>query len=236
MDWIDTSKVEWLFFDLDHTLWDYQRNANETMRELFVHYGPKMSRQVSFERFIRTYHEHNSRLWKRYREDKIDSATLRRLRWEITFRDLGVEVEDWVEQISEDYLQSCPRKPYLMPHTEEVLTALGARFPMHIITNGFLEVQQIKLDASGLTPYFEHMTTPDMVDVKKPNPKIFHHAMQAVGADPARSLHVGDNYEADVLGAKGIGMPVVYYNSRDAHNPDNVPEIRDLRKLAEWLL
>ena len=99
MDRIDPSQIDHLFFDLDHTLWDYERNAGETMRELFAHYVQYMDREISFEQFIGTYEEHNSRLWKRYRENKIDSLTLRKIRWHITFRDLEVGIGEWVDKM-----------------------------------------------------------------------------------------------------------------------------------------
>jgi putative hydrolase of the HAD superfamily len=229
-------QVQHLFFDLDHTLWDFERNSTETMRELLVQYHGHMNQPVDHDVFIELYHQHNARLWKRYQEDKMEFEVLRRLRWHITFRELKIEVGDWVDQMGEEYLEQGPRKPHLIPNTIEVLDALKDRFALHIISNGHTPVQLIKMRSSGLDRYFAHMTCPDEAGVKKPDPRIFYHAMNAVGADPANSLYIGDNYEADVLGALRANMPVVYFNPDGGDNPDGVPEMKDLRELLAMLV
>lgn len=228
--------IQHLFFDLDHTLWDFDRNSSETMRELLQSYAPRMSKHVDPDTFVKLYHEHNSRLWKRYQEDKIEFDVLRRLRWHITFRELKVEIEDWVDQLGEDYMELGPRKPHVIPHAIEVLESLSEQYPMHIISNGHTPVQEVKMQSSGLDKFFGHMTCPDDVQVKKPHPRIFHHALEAVGAEAGNSIYIGDNYEADVLGASKVGMPVIFFNRNGEDNPDGVPEVNDLRELPGLLL
>jgi putative hydrolase of the HAD superfamily len=227
--------IQHLFFDLDHTLWDFERNSSETMRELLASYAPRMSQPVDPDIFIPLYHQHNYRLWKRYQEDKIEFEVLRRLRWHITFRELKIDIEDWVDQFGDDYIDLGPRKPHVIPHAIEVLESLSLHFPMHIISNGSTPVQAVKMRSSGLDRFFGHMTCPDDVQVKKPHPRIFQHAMKAVGADPASSLYIGDNYDADVLGAQRANMPVIFFNPDGKDNPDRVPEMKCLRELVGML-
>lgn len=228
--------IQHLFFDLDHTLWDFDRNSGETMRELLKSYAPRMSKPVDPDVFVDLYHQHNSRLWKRYQEDKIEFDVLRRLRWHITFRELKVDIEDWVDQMGDDYIELGPRKPHVIPYAIEVLESLSGHYPMHIISNGSTPIQVVKMQSSGLDKFFAHMTCPDDVQVKKPHPGIFQHALQAVGADPATSLYIGDNYVADVQGATRVGMPVVFFNRHGEDNPDGVPEVQCLRELRELLI
>ncbi|HHG85845.1 MAG TPA: noncanonical pyrimidine nucleotidase, YjjG family [Bacteroidetes bacterium] len=225
-----------IFFDLDHTLWDYKRNAKETMIGLHTNYLPKMSREISYSDFIKTYEGHNSRLWKAYREDKIDSKTLRKLRWHLTFTDLDVKIEKWVDEMGAEYLQTCPYKPHLMPNTISMLDQLAAEYDLHLITNGFLETQRIKIASSGLEGYFGQIFTPDSVQVKKPNPKIFAHALAEVGTLAEDAVHIGDNYEADVCGAMNAGVSPIFYNPDGKENPDSVREIKDLEELVSMFV
>lgn len=225
-----------LFFDLDHTLWDFERNAKETIEELVDEFRPFMSPQVSHDRFRETYLRHNTRLWADYRQNLIDSKTLRTIRWHLTFEELEVERGDWVDAMGVEYLQRCPKKSYLMPNTIPVLEALSEVFELHLITNGFEETQITKLKSSNLDHFFKTMTAPDHAGVKKPDPGIFEYALQLTGAEKASSVHIGDNYIADIQGALNSGLPVIFYNPEGKENPENVPEIKDLIELTAMFL
>lgn len=220
-----------IFFDLDHTLWDYDSNAYACLQDLFAEFQPEMGVEIEFDAFYVSYQNHNERLWAEYRQDKIDSKTLRRLRWDLAFKDLDIDPGNWISEISVAYVNNCPRKTALMPHAIEVLDALNEEFELHIITNGFSDVQQIKMESSGLQNYFDVVMTSDKAGVKKPHPAIFEMALLDAKAEKSNSIYIGDNYQADVMGAQNVGLPFIYYNSRNRENPGNVPEIQSLKEV-----
>lgn len=221
-----------IFFDLDHTLWDYETNSIETIRELLVEFRPQMGRVLSFEEFYPIYFEHNHVLWGRYRKNEIDNLTLRYQRWRMTFADFGIAEADWMQDMSEAFLDQCPRKPALMPNAMDLLELVSQHYPLHIITNGFAQIQDLKLDFSGLRPFFDVIVTPDGVGEKKPHPKIFHEALSAAACAPEHALYIGDSYPEDMIGGSAVGMQVIYFNPKGKENPEGFPEVRDLMELA----
>jgi putative hydrolase of the HAD superfamily len=222
-----------IFFDLDHTLWDYDRNAEETIRELLVSYRQHFAAEVSFDTFYPVYLDHNRRLWESYRNNKIDNLTLRTQRWKDTFHDLGQPYGDWIHQFGEDFLDLCPRKQQLLPNAIEVLEAFQPHFPLHIITNGFAAIQDLKLSYSGLRRFFDVIVTPDQNGFKKPHPNIFQEALLATNCLPENALLIGDSYPEDIQGGNAAGMQVIYYNPKGRENPEGFKEVRDLLELLE---
>lgn len=220
-----------IFFDLDGTLWDFDRNSRETISVLFEEYRHRMEVDADFDHFMTTYHRNNMDLWKMYRENRIDNTTLRTFRWQMTVYELGGTLGPWVAEISKDYVDRCPQMPHLMPSAIEALDYLHGRYPLHIITNGFSETQAVKLRFSGLDKYFERVISCDEIDVKKPHPRIFEYAMTETKADPASSVFIGDSYEADVEGGLNFGIQTIFYNPEGRENPRGAQEIRDLREL-----
>lgn len=229
-------KPQHIFFDLDHTLWDYETNSIATIRELLVEYHPQMGRSLTFEEFYPIYFDYNHDLWSLYRRNEIDNLTLRYQRWRKTFADFGLAEASWMYDMSEQFLDQCPRKPGLMPNAMALLDQLRGDYPLHIITNGFAPVQDLKLAHSGLRPYFDVIVTPDAVGVKKPDPKIFQVALNAAGCAPADALYIGDSYIEDMLGGHAAGMDVVYYNPKGKENPERFKEIEDLMELVQVVL
>ncbi|MBP8073507.1 MAG: YjjG family noncanonical pyrimidine nucleotidase [Bacteroidia bacterium] len=224
-----------IFFDLDHTLWDYETNSIETIRELLVSFQAQMGREITFDEFYPIYYAHNHDLWVRYRKNEIDNLTLRYQRWRMAFADFGIEAAAWMDRMGEAFLEECPRKTALMPNAIELLDLVSTQFPLHIITNGFAEIQDIKLDCSGLRHYFDVIVTPDVVGEKKPHPKIFHEALQAANCSPEHALYIGDSYTEDMLGGSAVGMQVVYFNPKAKENPDGFREVQDLIELTDHL-
>ncbi|MFN8398350.1 MAG: HAD-IA family hydrolase [Bacteroidia bacterium] len=220
-----------IFFDLDHTLWDYDTNAEETIRELLVSYRPLIGAEMPFDVFYPIYLGHNHRLWERYRKNEIDNLTLRYQRWEDAFHDLGVARAEWMRQIGEDFLAICPRKKALLPNAVEVLDLIAENYPLHLITNGFAPIQDVKLECSGLRDYFDVIMTPDACGYKKPHPQIFHDALNAANCPAEQALFVGDSYAEDIEGGSKVGMDVVFFNPKAKENPGRFPEIRDLLEL-----
>jgi putative hydrolase of the HAD superfamily len=222
------TETKHIFFDLDHTLWDYETNSIATIQELLLTYAPQIGATIPFETFYPIYLEHNEELWRQYRLNEIDNLTLRYQRWLLTFHGLGIVEGEWMKDISEDFIDICPRKPGLMENALALLDALAPRYPLHIITNGFGFIQKAKLSHSGLDRYFDVIVNPEQVGVKKPHPLIFQTALEAAGCAASEALFIGDSYPEDVLGAHGVGMEVLYYNPTGKANPGNFKEISDL--------
>lgn len=223
-----------IFFDLDHTIWDFDRNADETLAELFDTYRFASLGIPSAAAFIETYTRNNHRLWALYHHGKIDKAQLRVARFADTFSELGVDPSLFPPSFEEDYLRICPQKTHLFPHAHETLGYLGERYTLHLISNGFREASETKIAKSGLAKYFATIVISEVIGVHKPHPDIFHHAVQNGRTSIPDSVMVGDSIEADIRGAQGVGMDAVYFNPGDREVPDDVRlSIKGLAELQE---
>lgn len=225
-----------IFFDLDHTIWDFDRNANETLQDLYHKYGfDQLFEDESPQNFIATYTENNHRLWALYHHNKIDKPTLRKLRFDDTFRQLGVDPVLFPQDFEEEYLAICPTKPHLFPHAIETLEYLQQRYSLHLISNGFREACEQKIACSKLSSYFKSITISEVFGVNKPDPRIFEYALGQGGAAKNRSIMIGDNIDADVRGALRFGMDAIFFNAVDADKPTDVPHmIHDLKELQGY--
>lgn len=204
--------IKHIFFDLDHTLWDFDRNSAETLTELFEQY--QLGNHIpSAEAFVREYKRINRNFWTLYRDGKIQKHELRYQRFLEAFAYFGMTVDQrYAEDFAASYLAICPLKKHVFPGTFEVLDHLKANYPLHIITNGFKEVQDIKLNASGLGNYFDVVLCSEDVGVNKPHPKVFHRAFELAGTSNFESVMIGDTLEADILGAENVGMKSIFFN------------------------
>lgn len=226
-----------LFFDLDRTLWDFDRNASLMLDELFHAHELASLGIGSAKLFSETYRRVNDEMWDLYRRGEIDETTLRTTRFERALRELGIDDVQLGSRLGAHYLRDSPRMPHLLPGAHSVLTTLSKTFELHIITNGFEEVQHIKLEHSSLKSYFGEIVTSQAAGAKKPDPEIFRHALCRAGADARTSLMIGDDVEVDVLGAKSVGMDGVYFNPNAEPNDHDVTyEIRDLSELVGLLV
>ncbi len=229
-------KYRHLFFDLDHTLWDFEKNSSEALGELYEHHNLLNRGIPDVEAFRCQYRIHNDELWDLYRKGEVSKANLRTLRFSKTLADYEINDDQLVSDLDRDYVNTSPTKGHLMPNAKTVLESLSDQYAIHIITNGFSEIQQIKLKTTGLHPYIKELITSDGIGVQKPHPKIFSQAMVAAGAKRKESLMIGDHLEVDVYGAMKVGMDAVYFN------PKNLPvhkkpthEISDLGELLSFL-
>lgn len=198
-----------LFFDLDHTLWDFDRNSNETLAQMHAHFG--MDRQVDLAQFTHTFVKVNIELWDKHNANLIDQQTLRLTRFPLVFEAMGLEMPATSEDLSAMYLDIMPRKPHVLPHAIEVLDYLKPKYKLHIITNGFPEIQDIKLESAGITGYFDKVITSAVAGCKKPSKEVFEYAMQSLGILPIECLMIGDNWDADVIGGRNAGIDQVYF-------------------------
>ncbi|WP_420146889.1 YjjG family noncanonical pyrimidine nucleotidase [Spirosoma sp.] len=201
-----------LFFDLDHTLWDFDRNSAECLVELFDTFRLADVGIPSAEAFSRHFIDINRKLWADYDKNLIEHTYIRQHRFPLVFRALGVDEAAVHADLNVEYLKLLPRKAHLLESAREILDYLHGRYTMHIITNGFAEIQAIKMDSSGIAHYFTHVITSENANAKKPNPLVFQYAMEISGTSAADSIMIGDNYEADILGAKSVGLDTIFYN------------------------
>ena len=224
--------IKHIFFDLDHTLWDFERNSALA----FSHIFKKRNLPVTLEEFIKVYSPINFECWRLYRNNEISKEALRHLRLERTFKAMQIDVSTTtINQLSDDYIEHLPDNNYLFDNAVEVLGDLKLNYKLHIITNGFNEVQYVKLRNSNILHFFDAIVTSEQVGVKKPNPKIFNYALEQANASAVESVMIGDSLEADIQGAQNVGMRAIYCDF--INNPVEVKSTRinNLRELLKFL-
>jgi len=224
-----------LFFDLDHTLWDFETNANETLATLYDRHA--LARHgIRLPDFNRVYNEVNHALWRLYQANKVTQIQLREIRFVRTLGKLGMAAADVPPTLSAEFTDILPEKSAVFPHTHETLEYLRGKYTLHLITNGFEDMQHRKLTSSNLKQYFDQIITSEHSGHLKPDPRMFAHALQAAGARAPESLMVGDNLECDVLGAHNAGIDQVYFNpARRRHFVQTTYEISSLDELRAFL-
>lgn len=229
-------KYEHIFFDLDKTLWDYDRNSNEALQEIYTIEKLGENFNIQMSSFIDVYHEINILMWQYHREGKIGKEGLRNQRFVLMLEKLGVKDGMLAARLNEGYMKSAVYKKHLMPYTIEVLDHLQEKYKLHIITNGFEESQGLKLKNSGLARYFTHVITCESAGCTKPDRKIFEYALRVSGAKRRKSLMVGDHLEVDIIGARRVGMDQAYVNSLPMTRREKVTyHISSLQGLKEIL-
>ena len=224
--------IKHIFFDLDHTLWDFEFNSEKTFEQIF-----KMNLVgVDFNDFISKYKPINHKYWRLYREDKVSKEDLRYGRLTETFNELNYKISDsLIHTLAKEYIDFLPNHNALFVGAIDILNYLKPKYQMHIITNGFEEVQHKKMKNSDLLPYFDKIVTSEEVGVKKPNPKIFNYALEKSGAVAEESIMIGDNFEADILGAKNVGMHTIFCEFNGEIATEKVITISRLSQIKEYL-
>ena len=201
-----------LFFDLDHTLWDYDRNVQESLAELFLHYKLEKLGVSSAQHFIDSFYAVNFKLWAAYDKGELQKEELRSTRFPRIFEQAGVINAVIPNEFEGDFMHRTSSKKHLFPYTLEILDYLKPKYKLHVITNGFDESQAKKMKSSGLSDYFEQVITSETTGHKKPDPRIFQHALLKAGASKGNSLMIGDNPISDIKGAHGAGIDQVFFN------------------------
>ena len=227
-------KYKHLFFDLDNTLWDFARNSKETFNELYRDHLSEHEAIPSVKAFFDIYTVHNTRLWGLYRENKITKDELKDTRFLMTLQEFGIEDKKLASTLSDEYTYRSPRKGILFPGTIEMLDQLKERFHLHIITNGFEEIQHVKLEFAGLTKYFDCLITSEQAGSKKPDAGIFYYAMDQAGANAEESLMIGDDLDVDIIGARAVGMDTLLFDPFDSYAKVEDPTQR-VNKISEIL-
>lgn len=206
-----SKKYQHIIFDLDHTLWDFTANSNETLRELFVSYNlAKMN--CDLDTFLANYQRVNDQMWYDYNRKQITKDDIREKRFRLTLASVGIVADDLADAINEDYLRICPSKGHLVPYAMDVLNYLKDNYVMHILTNGFRETQSIKISTSGLEPYFQKVINSESCGYLKPDKQVFDFTLAEINTEGSNCIMIGDDLHADVLGAKNAGIDHIYFN------------------------
>ena len=228
-------KYKLLLFDLDHTLWDFETNARDAIYDIFTEL--KLNEKISdFDLFYKTYEEHNHRLWAEYEAGNLKKEQLRTLRFHLTLKDFGINNSDMANYFGETYLTLSPKKTALFADVKETLDYLQPKYEMAIITNGFPEVQHIKIASCGLDNYFKRLFISEQIGYPKPRPEIFHAAVTAFNMKKKSCLMIGDNWDSDIEGAKNYGIDQVYFNpKKNAVEGKSTYEIATIKELLSFL-
>ncbi|NOW98209.1 YjjG family noncanonical pyrimidine nucleotidase [Mucilaginibacter sp. SG564] len=230
------NKYKHIFFDLDHTIWDFDKNAEETLNELFILHRLQEIGLSSADLFIETYTRNNHELWAQYHVGAITRDELREARFKRTFIQLGLHPDLIPADFEDAYVRLCPTKTNLFPHAHETLRYLQGKYTLHLISNGFKESQKLKIAGTNLGQYFQHIIVSEDVGVNKPDKAIFEYAVNLAGTNRQESVMIGDSLEADVYGALNYGMDAIFFNPFSAPKPDDVPvQITHLKELITLL-
>lgn len=222
-------QVQHIVFDLDHTLWDFETNSKTALTQLYAelnlaNYFP------NFKDFHDTYLRINDHMWALYREGKLAKERLRVDRFRNTFKELGFQQNNLADELGERYVALSPHQTNLIEGSIDVLNYLNEKYELHILTNGFQEIQDIKLTKSGLKDFFDTITCSEEIGVNKPHVDIFHHVEQKIQVPKSELVMIGDNYQADILGAVNAGWHAIYFGEEANHDYqiNRLNEIKDL--------
>ena len=221
-----------VFFDLDHTLWDFDKNSEMAFDRIFKNRFP----EIKIQDFIAKYAPINHECWKLYQNDKITHLELRYNRLKFSFDALNINISDEnINQIANDYIEFLTDNNHLFDGAIEVLDYLRPKYRLHIITNGFANVQDKKINNALLSGYFQTITNSELAGVKKPNSIIFDYAVNVAKASKQNSVMIGDCLDADVNGALNAGLDAIFFNDKKVTVPDNIKQINHLLELKKYL-
>lgn len=225
--------IQHVFFDLDHTLWDFEKNSDLTFQKVFT----TNNITTDLTSFLEVYKPINFEYWKLYREEQVSKSELRYGRLKKSFDAINYAVSDeLIDVIADQYLEFLSEFNYLFDGTFEILDYLKDKYKLHIITNGFEEVQNKKMISSNIYHYFDKVITSESVGVKKPNSKVFTYALDLAKADKENSIMIGDSLEADIMGALKVGMKAIYCNfENEIINKKEFITVKSLLEIKQYL-
>ncbi|PXY41929.1 noncanonical pyrimidine nucleotidase, YjjG family [Flavobacterium cheongpyeongense] len=221
-----------IFFDLDHTLWDFDRNSEMAFDRIFKSKFP----EIKCQDFIQKYIPINQACWKLYQNDAITHLELRYNRLKFSFDALNIVISDAdIDQIANDYIEFLIENNHLFDGTIEILDYLKSKYKLHIITNGFATVQEKKINNAALRDYFTTITNSELAGVKKPNSIIFDYAINSANASKENCIMIGDCLDADVNGALNAGLDAIFFNDKKIQAPENIKQVNHLLELKKYL-
>lgn len=221
-----------IFFDLDHTLWDFDKNSEIAFDLIFKEYNFNFTTANFLEHYI----PKNKYYWSLYQVNKISQEELRFKRLNDVFEILKVTIsKEVVNQISDDYVEHLPNNSHLFEGTIEILEYLKPRYQLHIVTNGFHCVQDKKMKNANIFHYFSTITNSEIAGEKKPHPSIFEFALSLAKAKKEESIMIGDSLEADIQGALDYGIDAIFFNDKNNRIKNSITQINHLLELKKLL-
>ncbi len=235
------NKIDWVFFDLDNTLWDFDKNADKALHELYARHNLHLHSSYQVEQFIQLYKDVNASYWSKYEAGQIDKETLRTARFTDTFNMMGIQSALQPENVWNEYLEICPLMTDLLPGALECLSKLSQVFQIGILTNGFELTQNIKIKESGIFKYVQFMQTSEDVKFAKPSIEFFNRALDRNGLKACSCVYIGDNEKTDVWGGLNAGITTFHYRYNEAQSakidhPLFGGVVLDLVDWADWLI
>jgi len=224
-----------IFFDLDRTLWDFEQNMRDALVDIYLNH--KLDSAIpNPDSFIESFNRNNHYLWDKYLKGELTKEVLRYKRFEITLLEYGIESKPLAETIGDEYLTIMPLKTALIHGTRETLDYLADRYKLHVISNGFKEVQLPKLQRSNIDKYFEWVVTSEHSGFHKPDKRAFGYALSKANARKDESIMIGDDLEIDIIGAKKFGIDQIYFNpNKNPHQAKVTFEVRELTEIKKIL-
>ena len=208
-------KYSALFFDLDNTIWDFHSNSLLSLQDIFKIYDLEYFCKCDFKHFYSIYAKYNDEAWTKFALNMISIHELKLTRFKKTFAELGYIISDEKSmEINDNYLNILPTKAQIFPGVIDVLETLRKNHKMHILSNGFYEVQINKLKLSGLETYFDKIITSESAGVQKPNVAIFDYAFDITGATRETSIYIGDEFNTDIVCAFNAGVDNIWVNRK----------------------
>ncbi len=225
-----------VFFDLDNTLWDFRKNSQCALEKLFEEKKIEEIFDISFEEFYPKYYQNNEELWAKFRDGDISDEFLRNERFRLSFHQIGID-EPSISQFFEDhYLKEITHFNHLVPNALELIQYLEPHYRLHILTNGFLEVTQRKISESPLHGHFHTITSADEVGKRKPHPEVYEFALKKAKAQASKSAYIGDDWLADGIGARDVGMLSIYYDALgEGQQAEGITTVKNLSEVKELL-
>lgn len=229
--------IRHIFFDLDNTLWDHRKNAVLTLEELFQRKEISNKYNILFREFHAKYDEINEDLWVKIRDGIIDKDFLRKHRFYDTFLHFGIDNEELAQYFEKHFLDEIINFNELIPQTIEVLEYLKEKgYQLHVVSNGFHEVTNRKVEKSGLKKYFETVTSAEDAHAMKPDERIFEYSLNLANAEKAESIFIGDDWVADVKGAQNFGLDIIFFDAlKENKSEEGLKTIQNLEEIKNFL-
>ena len=224
-------EIKHIFFDLDNTIWDFDKNSREALSELFKKDTIETHINASFDAFIAIYETINHELWHQYSLKQVTKEELRVQRFSKSFEAFHYHNVVLANRWADDYLTISPYKTNLIDGALEVLSYLETKYHLHLITNGFKEVQHIKLTQSNIKSFFKQVIISEEHGVNKPHLQIFEIAEKLTGAQKNECVMIGDNYEADVVGALNAGWQAIYFAKETNNSVKTINQLSELKTI-----
>lgn len=230
------SSYSHIFFDLDHTLWDYDTNSKDTLSELYSEYN--LDQYFSaFEAFFKAFHFANNKLWELYNQVKVDKAYIRHNRFRMVLENRTDLNQSWIDDLSDSFVDRCCRKQTLVEGAMEMLLELRPHFSLNIISNGFTKTQNTKLESAQIDQLFDYIITSESIGFRKPAREIFDYALETAQIPVDKAVMIGDNLITDVKGSVDAGWTGIWYNPEDkTAEGDNIYQIKNLKELIPLLM